>query len=726
MKYYSCKHKPKMITRRDLSKFEEEKFVSDISQADWTELYRTEDPSEKAEHFENTFSTILNRHAPFKTSRVTRPPAPWLTDEIKSKMGLRDRYKNKFNLLKQQNKNKNEISETFNIYQDLRNTVTHMIRSAKKRMFNEKINSKMKNPKQFHSALKNNFVVDNKKASSGCSTVNPTKLNDCFLSNNNANVDKAKIDAEVTNILKDALPAAFRFHEETEAEVSKVMKSIKTNACGVDKISAYFLKMCIQHIIMPITDIVNSSFRQKIFPSRWKKALVKPLPKINIPLSPSDFRPISLLPAISKIMEKLATKQMVEYLKAKKFLDKYQSAYKQNHSTLTALLNITEDIYDALEDSEVTLLVLLDYSKAFDCANHRLISAKLQKLGFHREALDWIQSYLFGRSQQVCTDDETSPWKEMINGVPQGSILGPLLFTILISDIKSVIKNGKYHLYADDTQLYYRCKVSQIPETINKINSDLDNISDFSEQNCLKLNNDKSNYIIIGSHQNLSKVSKMILPTIKMNNKPIERKNHVKNLGIIFDETLSWDKHINKCIGKAYGKLKQTYRFKNFLSNEAKLNISEIYILSQFNYCDSLFLNASKLLKSKIQKVQNSCLRFCLNLRKFDHISEHKTKLGLLNMDQRRIMHSATLMHKIVKGLAPSYLSDRIQHNSDVHNYNTRNRQALVLNKNKSAKKSNAFFGTIPKQYNSFLTNNPNNSNVSINTFQNNFKKHIS
>ena len=110
----------------------------------------------------------------------------------------------------------------------------------------------MKNPKQFHSALKNNFVVDNKKANSGCSTVNPTKLNDCFLSNNNAKIDEAKIDAEVTNILKDALPATFRFHVETEAEVIKVIKSIKTNACGVDKISAYFLKMCIQHIIMPI------------------------------------------------------------------------------------------------------------------------------------------------------------------------------------------------------------------------------------------------------------------------------------------------------------------------------------------------------------------------------------------------------------------------------------------------------------------------------------------
>ena len=361
--------------------------------------------------------------------------------------------------------------------------------------------------------------MDNKKENSGCTTINPTKLNDCFLSNNNANVDENKIDEEIANILKESLPATFRFHKVTETEVKKVIKSIKTNACGVDRISAYFLKMCIQQITKPITDMVNCSFTKKIFPFRWKTAQVKPLPKINIPLTPSDFRPISLLPAISKIMEKLAAKQMVDHLKAKMLLDNYQSAYKQNHSTLTALLNITEDIYDALEDSEVTLLVLLDYSKAFDCANHRLILAKLKKLGFHGEALDWIHSYLSGRSQQVCTDDKTSTWKEMINGVPQGSILGPLLFTILISDIKTAISNGKYHLYADDTQIYYRCKVDSISETINKINQDLDKISNFSERNCLKLNNDKSNYIIIGSHQNLSKISKMKLPTIKMSNR---------------------------------------------------------------------------------------------------------------------------------------------------------------------------------------------------------------
>ena len=378
-------------------------------------------------------------------------------------------------------------------------------------------------------------------------------------------------------------------------------------------------------------------------------ALVKPLPKINIPIAASDFRPISLLPAVSKVIEKLAAKQMVEYLKSKMLLDKNQSAYKQNHSTLTALLTITDDIYDALDNTEVCLLVLLDFSKAFDCANHRLILAKLKKFGFHNQSLKWVESYLSKRSQQVCTEENASPWQFMVNGVPQGSILGPLLFTILISDIKDAIKNCKYHIHADDTQIYFRCKVDQISESIKKINSDLDNIADFSLRNCLQLNNDKSNYIIIVSHQNLTKLSKTPVPDVKIANIPIERKNHVKNLGVIFDDTLSWDKHINKCVGIAYGKFKQAYRFKKFLSQEAKLNISEMYILSQFNYCDSLFLNASQIFKNKIQKVQNNCLRFSLDLRKFDHITIHRKKLGLLDMENRRLLHSLTPMHKIVK-----------------------------------------------------------------------------
>ena len=163
-----------------------------------------------------------------------------------------------------------------------------------------------------------------------------------------------------------------------------------------------------------------------------------------------------------------------------------QSAYKPCHSTVTALLKVTNDIYEALEDCELTFLVLLDYSKAFDCANHRLIIAKLQAAGFKNDALKWIKSYLSDRSQKVITGSKESPFESVLNGVPQGSVLGPLLFTILVSDISDVIKRGRYHLYADDTQLYYTCKVEDVNATIAHINSDLENINNYSKRNYLK------------------------------------------------------------------------------------------------------------------------------------------------------------------------------------------------------------------------------------------------
>ena len=158
-----------------------------------------------------------------------------------------------------------------------------------------------------------------------------------------------------------------------------------------------------------------------------------------------------------------------------------QSAYRGSHSTITALLNVTDDIYECLDNSELVFLVLLDYSKAFDCANHRLILAKLQASGFRDDALTWVQSYLHGRQQMVTTGKGESSWSQVINGVPQGSVLGPLLFTVLVSDLGDAIKRGRYHLYADDTQMYYSCKCEDANATIKEINKDLVNVSNFSK-----------------------------------------------------------------------------------------------------------------------------------------------------------------------------------------------------------------------------------------------------
>ena len=146
------------------------------------------------------------------------------------------------------------------------------------------------------------------------------------------------------------------------------------------------------------------------------------------------------MPAFSKVVEKLIAVQIIQYLKDTNYFDNLQSAYKHSHSTITALLSVTDDIYECLENSELVFLVLLDYSKAFDCANHRLILAKLKAAGFREDSLSWILSYLSGRTQKVVTGAGESEWNGILNGVPQGSVLGPLLFTVLVSNLGDALK----------------------------------------------------------------------------------------------------------------------------------------------------------------------------------------------------------------------------------------------------------------------------------------------
>ena len=593
---------------------------------------------------------------------------------------------------------------TENIYHQLRNKVTHEIRKSKIRVFDEKINKKLKQPRQFHNALRTHNVVDSKTTMLNSCKIQPNDLNRAFQSNNNAEINEQTILEEVLKI--NNRPTGdhikFNFFEVSAQDVIKVVKSIKTNACGVDGISAYFIKISIEYTADILADIINSSFKYNIFPKRWKQAIVKPIPKVTNPTKASDYRPISLLPAFSKILEKIAAKQMSIFLKEHKLLDHLQSAYRSNHSTLTALLDVSDDIYKAIDDAEISLLILLDYSKAFDTANHRLILAKLGAAGFNDDALLWITSYLSDRSQKVRTDSDSS-WEVIKNGVPQGSILGPLLFTVLVSDIADAISSGKHHSYADDLQLRIKFKLGEATNAFESANTLLTNIEDYSNKNFLKLNTDKSKYIVIGSKQNMKRLAERSIPPLKMDGEVIERKDNLKNLGVIFDENMLWTKHINSLVSKAYGRLKQAYKFKKFLSFDTRFNLCETYVLSLFNYCDALFLSLTASLSAKIQRVQNSCMRYIFGLRKYDHISECYEKKKTMNMENRRKLHSLILMHKINIGDAPEYRSERIIRHSNFHNYNTRGRENIVVQRVNTTMRSNTFFVSISKLYNEIL-----------------------
>ena len=711
------KFKPKMVTKRDFRNFNENLFVKEMENAPWGNVLAVDenDIENKVTIFENIHRDIIDKHAPFRTFRVTRPASPWLNDDIRKLMDNRDKYKNKFN--------RDKKKETEEIYKTLRNNVSQAIRREKIKTFNTKINAKFKNPKHFHSALKNFGVVESSCNNNQC-VIDPNLLNTSFIKNNNAVLNEDLVTNEVNEVFKKSIRPEFSFTEVNESQVIKMVKSIKTNACGIDGISAFFLKLGIGSSVYAFTNIINTSIICKKFPNRWKNALVKPLPKINNPSCASDYRPISLLPAFSKVIEKLFAKQMVEYLKVTNYFDDLQSAYKCSHSTVTALLNVTDDIYECLENSELVFLVLLDYSKAFDCANHRLILAKLKAAGFRDDSLEWIFSYLNGRSQKVITSEGESEWGALVNGVPQGSVLGPLLFTVLVSDLRDAIKRGRYHMYADDTQLYYSCKCDKANETIGDINSDLSRVASYSKSTCLKLNAKKSMFIIIGSRQNLKKLKSTTLDPIKIENNIIAREYAVRNLGVTFDEELSWIKHVNLSVAKAYGKLRHAYRFKIFLNEQAKFNLTETSVLSHLNYGDIILQNLTDQLQNKIQKLQNNCVRFTFGLRKYDHISGFIKNKNILNMKNRRLLHGLTLMFKIINKLAPKYLSKRISTHNLIHTHLTRNRQNIDPPFARSKIRSMSYFIYISKQFN-LLGNNINVNNISVHTFKLKCKKFL-
>ena len=714
------KFEPKIITKRDFSKFSSDNFLEEVRNVQWDGIFscRDNDVDTKVSIFEKKFLSIIDSHAPFKKFRVTQPATPWLTSEIKSLMDYRDKLKNICNSTGKE--------EDISKFKRTRNQVSHMIKKAQKAHLTKAIDNNLSNSKKFFDQVKKNNIVGSKNNNDDCKHT-ATYLNQIFLQNNNAKENVDLVNSEIQNILNgnNNLDPTFKFEDLSVNTVRKIIKSVKSKSAGVDDIGSFFVKLAAPYISKPLTNIINSSFSNRIFPENWKCAIIRPIPKTSNPILPTDYRPISLLTVFSKITEKAAAFQIIEYLNRKSLQDPKQSAYKQNHSTNTALLKITDDLYNALDDGELTLLVLLDYSKAFDTINHRILFAKLKALGFTFDAISWIVGYLTGRKQKVKTQTDESGWESIQYGVPQGSVLGPLLFSLVVNDISTCIKYGNYHMYADDTQIYYHFKLHQFQDTISKTNQDLNNIANYSERNCLNINAGKSKYIIIGSQNNLKKAKKVITEDVKIGGKNIDRETEAKNLGVIFDEKLTWEQHIGKLIQKAYYKLRQFYHLKTSLSIKTKSKLVETYVLSQLNYCDMVTQATTVALKTRIQRVQNSCIRYIFGLRKYEHITPYMQKLDTLNMEGRTKQHALTLMHKIVNKIAPGYLSEKLSYRHDVHNHNTRNRNALNVRRLHNARKNDAFFVKTVNEYNTFNQNHTFEVDDSVNCFKNKINKHL-
>ena len=328
-------------------------------------------------------------------------------------------------------------------------------------------------------------------------------------------------------------------------QIQEIVLAMPTNkAPGIDKISMRVVKDSLPVILPSLTSIINTSFVKGTFPLLWKMAEVTPIPKDGHHEQANNNRPVSLLPILSKVCEKVALTQFMTFLESKQRLSTEQSGNKRFHSTETPLIETTDVILEGIDKQKVTAVVLLDMSKAFDSLDHRILLLRLQDIGVSSTALRWFSSYLSNRFQAVRINSELSDRLSIQSGVPQGSILGPILFSIYVNDLPSVPQCCKSRTYVDDNKLYITFPVQQCASIVEDINEDLTRIRNWCFDNCLLLNASKTKLMLFGSRHMIAKIPNFNLSLL---GKDLVPARIARDLGVTFDDQLTFNDHKYYC-----------------------------------------------------------------------------------------------------------------------------------------------------------------------------------
>ncbi|MCG7878660.1 MAG: reverse transcriptase domain-containing protein [Candidatus Thiodiazotropha endolucinida] len=665
-----------------------------LTQVNWDQVFVSNNINECADKLTDSILKAARATIPNKTVTI-RPNEPeWINAQIKREIRKRKRlFKNA--------KRKNTTA-SWNKFKQKRNEVTLLTRNAKKqykdKLINDLINSNT-NSKRWHRLVKQIIAPQN-----NTQPIQFLEIGDEIVQTdheiaetlNTYFLEQSTLD-DSHAFIPECHPPNYELLENvyiTNDDVKEAISLVKSNkAPGPDHISPRLFKEGANELIPQLRKLFNLSLAVREFPVSWKTSNLTAVHKKDSRSNPGNYRPISLLNYAGKLMERCIHKHVSNYLIEHSVITPFQSGFQSGDSTVNQLLYICNEISNALDNNKELRIVFLDISKAFDRVWHKGLLFKLKSVGISGELLDWFNNYLSDRYQRVCIRNVTSSWKKIAAGVPQGSILGPLLFIIFINDIVNDI-NSSIRLFADDTCIF---EIVDDPVASAAIlNDDLKKILAWAKQWLVLFNALKTEVLLVSK-----KRIKLFHPPLIMGDTQIKEVSRHKHLGLMISSDFSWNDHLKSIQDKTYKRLGALRRHKFNLDRCSLLKLYITFVRPLIEYGDIIWDNCSLENKRNLENIQLDAARIFTGATKLCSTQKLYDDTCLEPLSSRRGNHKLCQLYKMVNNLTPPYLQQLIpQRVQEQTRYSLRNITNFVIPASRTTHHFNSFLPSTLREWN--------------------------